>query len=166
MVIFHFSDQIYLNNNSEFQIKMKWMTLWFVDFFWENWLKRNNALLDYRNLSQSVILFEKIREIVNGYIQPNFNEFIPLPFDKLFPLPVSARTRWVSVVEFHDQALSIGKVFGQESTVVKWNYQILSLPLVTVCQEVPILDFQSEFSMSKIIQIFLKKKKNHWRISI
>ena len=30
-------------------------------------------------------------------------------------------TRWVSVVEFHDQALSIGKVFGQESTVVKWN---------------------------------------------
>ena len=29
--------------------------------------------------------------------------------------------RWVSVVEFHDQALSIGKVFGQESTVVKWN---------------------------------------------
>ena len=60
--------------------------------------------------------------------------------------------RWVSVVEFHDQALSIGKVFGQESTVVKWNYQILSLHLVTVCQKVP------------IIQIFLKK--NHWRISI
>ena len=50
------------------------------------------------------------------------------------------------------------KVFGQESTVVKWNYQILSLRLVTVCQKVPILDFQSEFSMSKIIRIFLKKK--------
>ena len=65
--------------------------------------------------------------------------------------------RWVSVVEFHDGALSIGKVFGQESTVVKWNYQILSLHLVTVCQKVPILDFQSEFSMSKIIWIFLKK---------
>ena len=30
--------------------------------------------------------------------------------------------------------------------------------LVTVCQKVPILEFQSEFSMSKIIQIFLKKK--------
>ena len=65
--------------------------------------------------------------------------------------------RWVSGVEFHDGALGIGKVFGQESTVVKWNYQILSLHLVTVCQKVEILDFQSEFSMSKIIQIFLKK---------
>ena len=29
--------------------------------------------------------------------------------------------RWVSVVEFHDPTLGIGKVFGQESTVVKWN---------------------------------------------
>ena len=27
--------------------------------------------------------------------------------------------RWVSVVEFHDPTLGIGKVFGQESTVVK-----------------------------------------------
>ena len=49
------------------------------------------------------------------------------------------------------------KVFGQESTVVKWNYQILSLHLVTVRQKVPILDFQSEFSMSERILIFLKK---------
>ena len=61
----------------------------------------------------------------------------------------------ISVVEFHDRALGIGKVFGQESTVVKWNYQILSLHLVVVCQKVQILDFQSEFSMSKIIRIFL-----------
>ena len=68
------------------------------------------------------------------------------------------RNRWV---EFHDWALGIGKVFGQESTVVKWNYQILSLHLATVCQKVPILDFQSEFSMSKIIRIFLKKI--HWK---
>ena len=44
--------------------------------------------------------------------------------------------------------------FGQESTVFKWNYQILSLHLVTVRQKVPILDFQSEFSMSKIIRVF------------
>ena len=63
--------------------------------------------------------------------------------------------RWVSVVEFHHPALSIGKGFGQESTVVKWNYQILSLHLVTVCLKVPILDFQSEFSMTKIVRIFL-----------
>ena len=67
------------------------------------------------------------------------------------------RVRWVSVVEFHHPTLGIGKVFGQESTVVKWNHQILSLYLVTVCQKVPILDFQSEFSMSKIIRNFLKK---------
>ena len=60
-------------------------------------------------------------------------------------------------MEFHDPTLGIGKVFGQESTVVKWSYQILSLHLVTVRQKVPILDFQSEFSMSKIIRIFLKK---------
>ena len=61
-------------------------------------------------------------------------------------------------MEFHDQAHVIGKVFGQESTVVKWNYQILGLHPVTVRQKVPLLDFQSEFSMSKIIRIFLKKK--------
>ena len=65
--------------------------------------------------------------------------------------------RRVSVVEFHDWALGMGKVFGQESTLVKWNYQILSLHLVKVCQKVPILDFQSGFSMSKIIGIFLKQ---------
>ena len=60
-------------------------------------------------------------------------------------------------MEFHDPTLIIGKVFGQESTVVKWNYQILGLHPVAVRQKVPILDFQSEFSMSKIIRIFLKK---------
>ena len=57
-------------------------------------------------------------------------------------------------MEFHDGALGIGKVFGQESTVVKGNYQILSLHLVRVCQKVPILDFQNEFFMSKIIRIY------------
>ncbi len=68
--------------------------------------------------------------------------------------------RWVSVVEFLGGALCTGKVFGQESTVVKWNYQILSLHLVTVCLKVPILGFQSEFSMSKIIWIFSLKNIN------
>ena len=47
----------------------------------------------------------------------------------------SLYTRWVSVVEFHDPTLSIGKVFGQESTVVKWSYQILHLHQVTFCQK-------------------------------
>ena len=35
--------------------------------------------------------------------------------------------RWVSVMEFHDPTLGIGKVLGQESTVVKRNYQIFGL---------------------------------------
>ena len=47
--------------------------------------------------------------------------------------------RWVSVVEFHDGALGIGKVFGQESTVVKWNYQILGLHQVTVRQKLGVI---------------------------
>ena len=45
---------------------------------------------------------------------------------------VETHIRWVSVVEFHDPTLGIGKVFGQESTVVKWNYQILSLHQISV----------------------------------
>jgi hypothetical protein len=47
------------------------------------------------------------------------------------------------------------KVFGQKSTVVKWNYQILCLHPVIVGQTVPVLDFHSEFSVSKIVRIFL-----------
>ena len=47
--------------------------------------------------------------------------------------------RWVSVVEFHDLALGIGKVFGQESTVVEWNYQILGLHQVTVGQKLGVI---------------------------
>ena len=47
--------------------------------------------------------------------------------------------RWVSVVEFHDRALGIGKAFGQESTVVEWNYQILALHQVTVRQKLGII---------------------------
>ena len=47
--------------------------------------------------------------------------------------------RWVSVVEFYDQALGISKVFGQESTVVKWSYQILGLHQVTVRQKLGVI---------------------------
>ena len=47
--------------------------------------------------------------------------------------------RWVSVVEFYDQALGIGKVFGQEPTVVKWNYQILGLHPVTDRQKLGVI---------------------------
>ena len=37
-------------------------------------------------------------------------------------------------MEFHYGALSIGKVFGQESTVVEWNYQILIIGVMASCQ--------------------------------
>ena len=40
----------------------------------------------------------------------------------------------------------------------------MSLHLVTVCQKVPILDFQSEFSMSKIIRVFFFTKS--WKIEL
>ena len=78
-------------------------------------------------------------------------------FDDAF---ASLNIRWVSVVEFHDRALSIGKVFGQESPVVKWNYQILGLQSKS-----------ANFGLSKWIFYVknhpnLSKKKFHWRISI
>ena len=47
--------------------------------------------------------------------------------------------RWISVGEFHDWALWIGKVFGQELTVVKWNYQILGLHQVMVHQKLGVI---------------------------
>ena len=71
--------------------------------------------------------------------------------------------RWVLVVEFHDPTLGIGKVFGQESTVVK-------LPDF----ESPSSDSSSKsanFGLSKWIFCVknhpnLSKKNFHWRISI
>ena len=59
------------------------------------------------------------------------NQYVKLTY------PTSSR--WVSVVEFHDPTLGIGKVFGQESTVVKWNYQILGLHQVKVRQKLGII---------------------------
>ena len=56
-----------------------------------------------------------------------------------FPTVWSINTRWVSVVEFHDPTLIIGKVFGQESSVVKWNYQILGLHPMTFRQKLGVI---------------------------
>ena len=75
--------------------------------------------------------------------------------------------RWVSVVEFHDQALSIGKVFGQESTVVKWNYQILGLHQVTVRQKLGvILVIKWFWNWSQQKMIFTKKVRLNWYSSM
>ena len=76
-------------------------------------------------------------------------------------------TRWVSVVEFHDQALGIGKVFGQESTVVKWNYQILDLHQVTVRQKLGVILVIMWFrNWSQQKMFFTKKGRLNWYSSM
>ena len=80
---------------------------------------------------------------------------------------IALSIRWVSVVEFHDQALSIGKVFGQESTVVKWNYQILGLHQVTVRQKLGvILVIKWFWNWSQQKMIFTKKVRLNWYSSM
>ena len=75
--------------------------------------------------------------------------------------------RWVSVVEFHDPTLGIGKVFGQESTVVKWNYQILGLHQVTVRQKlgvILVIKWFKNWSQQKML--FTKKVRLNWYSSM
>ena len=75
--------------------------------------------------------------------------------------------RWVSVVEFHDWALGIGKVFGQESTVVKWNYQILGLHPVAVRQKlgvILVIKWLKNWSQQKML--FTKKVRLNWYSSM
>ena len=49
----------------------------------------------------------------------------------------------IPIVEFSNGGYKIRKIFAQESA------------LTASCQKVPQFDFQSQFSMSKIIRIFL-----------
>ena len=75
--------------------------------------------------------------------------------------------RWVSVVEFHDPTLGIGKVFGQESTVVKWNYQILGLHQVTVRQKlgvILVIKWFKNWRQQKML--FTKKVRLNWYSSM
>ena len=75
--------------------------------------------------------------------------------------------RWVSVVEFHDPTLIIGKVFGQESTVVKWNYQILGLHPVAVRQKlgvILVIKWFKNWSQQKML--FTKKVRLNWYSSM
>ena len=61
----------------------------------------------------------------------------------------------IPVVEFSWEGYKIRKVFGQKSTVAKWNNWILWIGVMGRCQKVPKFDFQSQFSTSKIIGILL-----------
>ena len=73
------------------------------------------------------------------------------------------RIRRVSVVEFHDPTLIIGKIFGQESTVVKWNYQILGLHPVAVRQKLGVI-LVTKWFKKRIQQKmrFTKKMSLNW----
>ena len=75
--------------------------------------------------------------------------------------------RWVSVVEFHDPTLIIGKIFVQESTVVKWNYQILGLHPVAVRQKlgvILVIKWFKNWSQQKML--FTKKVRLNWYSSM
>ena len=63
-----------------------------------------------------------------------------------------------SVVEFQKWFVLKSKLFGQESTWHQGKIFKKILPVMTVCQKVPKLYFQSQFWMSKINLFFFKKK--------
>ena len=71
----------------------------------------------------------------------------------------------IPVVQFSREGYKIEKVFGYKFTVVKWTHWILRIGVMGRCRKVPKFDFQSQFSMTKIIQIFLTYFF-HWRIQI
>ena len=76
-------------------------------------------------------------------------------------------TRWVSVLEFHDPTLGISKVFGQKSTVVKWNYQLLGLHQVTARQKlgvILVIKWFKNWSQQKML--FTKKVHLNWYSSM
>ena len=61
-------------------------------------------------------------------------------------------------MEFQKWWVLKSKVFGHESTWHQGKIFKKLLRVMTVCQKVPKLYFQSQFWMSKINQIFSKKK--------
>ena len=75
-------------------------------------------------------------------------------------------TRWMhtvcinisSVLEFQRWWVLKSELFGQESTCHQGKTLKKFLRVMTVCQKVPKLYFESQFSMSKIDGIFSKKK--------
>ena len=67
----------------------------------------------------------------------------------------------------HDRALCIGKVFGQELTVVEWNYQILGLNQVTVHQKLGVILVIKRFkNWSQEKMLFTKKLRLNWYSSM
>ena len=90
---------------------------------------------------KEVMFLNELEEILDVIEPAEFQKVMVPLFNQLAKCVSSPhfQVRWVSVVEFHDPTLIIGKVFGQESTVVKWNYQILGLHQVTVHQKLGVI---------------------------
>ena len=73
---------------------------------------------------------------------------------QLFKLPPALhRVMVVLVVEFSKEGYIITKIFCQKSKYAKED--VFSIDVLGRCQKVPKFDFQSQFFMSKIIEIFL-----------
>ena len=45
----------------------------------------------------------------------------------------------IPVAEFSREGYKIRKVFGKKSTVVKWNYQLLIIGVMSSCQKLDII---------------------------
>ena len=64
----------------------------------------------------------------------------------------------IPVVQFSMEGYKFEKVFGYKFTVVKWTSWILRIGVMGSCRKVPKFDFQSQFSTSKIIWIWIVLK--------
>ena len=64
----------------------------------------------------------------------------------------------ISVLEFSREGYKIRKVFGKNSTVVKWGYRIWRIGVMASCQKVPIYYVKNHLNLSEIFKslYFLK----------
>ena len=75
---------------------------------------------------------------------------------------LSIMVMWV--VEFSREEHKIKNIFCQKSNVLERKYCILLIDVVGRWQKEPKLDFQSQFSLSKIIRIFRKNLANNMNL--
>ena len=118
-------------------------------------------ILDTWTLLSKIGILKVVLEAILFFFQ------VILPSLNMKRKSLTMPSRWVSVVEFHDPTLGIGKVFGQESTVVQWNYQILGLHQVTVHQKlgvILVIEWFKNWCQQKML--FTKKVRLNWYSSM
>ena len=106
-------------------------------------------------------IFKKFKKVYPNKLDPVKT---PATFSKCFSLHV-LHINISSVVEFQRWWVLKSKFFGQESTCHQGKIIKKFLQVMTVCQKVPKLYFQSQFWTSKIDRIY-SKKIIYLRISI